>query len=173
MRLLGCLILTLSLGCGGGGQGNPPSYLCTLVGCSPSLTLRSGTLAVTEQQIQGSTIRVCRNQVCFDSTFAGWQPPPEGGGSGIGDFPDVSQRDTLHTPLINAVVWRQADGFRVDVSYRAWLTTDVRDGDVYDVTITMNDGNKLIDSHQSVSYVISHPNGEHCGPECHTAAGAL
>jgi hypothetical protein len=139
------------------------------------VSLQSSTLAVTEPQIQGSTLTVCRNQACFNASFAGWHAAPSGAGSGIPPFPDPLQRDTLHTPLIEAVMSTEtAGGFRLAVSYLAWSAAELQDGDIYDVTLTAGDGTKIVDSHQTMTYVISYPSGsKECGPECRTATGTL
>ena len=172
MKRLGWLIVLFTLGCGDGGVdggATGPGGICTAQGCGTPVTLHSKIPAVTVQELQSSTLRVCRNQVCFESSLAAWQSA-EGAGTPIPSFPDPSQRDTLHTPIIGAYVFTGAGEFRLQINYTPWLTAELQDGDTYDVTLTASDGTKLVDSHQTVRYVISHPNGKDCRRQ--SAAGS-
>jgi hypothetical protein len=181
MKTLALLLLLLPLGCSdrrdstAADLGSPPDLahgglICTAIGCGPSLLLRSTTLALTAAQIQASSIAVCRNQECFSTTFASWQAPTVAGAGTSTDFPDVAQRDTTHTPLITAIWWYETNGFRLDLEYIPWQTSDLHDGDVFDVTLTAGDGSKTLESHKTVTYTVSYPNGPDCGPECRSTS---
>jgi len=123
--------------------------------------LRSSLLKLSPTDLQGSSLEVCRNAHCYRATISGVRDPLEDG-SGLASFPDVEQRDTLHTPLIYALLWKRADGYEVEITYTPWVSNDATDGDVYDVLLTSANGTRLLEAHQTVKYQVTMT----CGGEC-------
>jgi hypothetical protein len=154
------LALFAPSGCGSGG--------CTTVGCAPALTLKFQPSDLSVAQIQEASIKVCRNQECFKSSFASWKPGEPNTGTAI-VFPNSEARDTLHTPIITAAFSRETSGFRLVVSYVPYSTDDSHNGDVYTVTLTGGDGSTLLEAQKTVNYIVSFPNGSPSCGECRTA----
>lgn len=140
--------------------------MCTLVGCFSSFTLKA-PLTVSFEVLRASTVSVCRNGVCYSSSLATLQESHPPDTSGSVRFPDLSQRDMLHTPLIQVLAERLASGgYQLQFSYEPWFTEEFHDGDVYDVTVTDEHGARFVDVHETVSYELFQPNGPECGPTC-------
>lgn len=142
------------------------SHMCTLVGCISSLTLKT-PLPVSFEELRASTVSVCRNSTCYSSSLSALQESNPPDTSGSVRFPDLSRRDTQHTPLIQVLAVRRASGgFQLQFYYEPWFTEELEDGDVYDVTITDERGERSVDMHETVSYERFSPNGPECGPTC-------
>lgn len=144
--------------------------VCSLIGCASGFSLKV-RVGIRFEQLRASTVTVCHNARCYSSSLATLAEPPGPGSGRSISFPNPSQRDTLHTPLISASVWPAASGgFLFDVSYLPWSDGELQDGDVYDVTLTDAHGRRLVNVHEKVSYQLSQPNGPECGSPCHGVA---
>jgi hypothetical protein len=139
---------------------------CTLVGCFSSFTLKT-SLPVSFEVLRASTVSVCRNGTCYSSSLATLQESHPPDTSGSVRFPDLSRRDTQHTPLIQVQAVRLASGgYQLQFSYEPWFTEGLQNGDVYDVTVTDEQGTRFVDVHETVLYETFQPNGPECGPTC-------
>ena len=149
-----------------GPQPDDSGRMCTLVGCFSSFTLKV-PLTVSFERLRASTVFVCRNGTCYSSSLAALQESHPPDTNGAVRFPDLSRRDTQHTPLIQVLAERLASGgYQLQLSYEPWFTEEFHDGDVYDVTVTDDQGTKSVDVHETVSYELFQPNGPECGPTC-------
>src|SRR3954471_6021366 len=86
MRALAALIL-ITLGCESAGHAHPdlgppdllrPLARCTNVGCDDGIVLSSSPLPLTHDQIDGSSVEVCRNGECYSGRFGSWDSAQAG-----------------------------------------------------------------------------------------------
>ncbi|HEX5747007.1 MAG TPA: hypothetical protein VFZ09_12245 [Archangium sp.] len=140
--------------------------ICTLIGCESGFWLKV-PVNLHFEQLRASTVTVCRNALCYSSSLATLAEPSGPDSGNRVTFPDPAQRDTLHTPLIHAEVRRAASGgYQLHVSYSPWASGELRNGDVYDVTLTDKRGRKPLKVHETVSYEVNQPNGPECPSTC-------
>lgn len=142
---------------------------CTLAACTSGFTLRV-PLTVSFQVLRASTVSVCRNTVCYTSSLATLEETHYPETIRAVRISDPSQHDPQNTPLIEFLAERLANGgYRLHFSYEQGSSENLRNGDVYDVTVTDEHGTKLVDEHETISYDAFQPNGPECSPTCWVA----
>ena len=113
------------------------------------------TTTADDATLQTSTISVCRNDQCFETSFANMKLPTDGPGTGRSKpFLDPVERDRQKAPLVEVTVWDETP-WRLAVRYSPWASTDWNDGDRYAVLFKDARGTELHRAEAAVSYVRS------------------
>jgi hypothetical protein len=133
---------------------------CSTVGCRRSLRI-DVPLALAYADVRASMITVCRNDECVGSALAGLPEtaPQPFGGFGIVFPADAAARRNSSCVLI---AWSD----HLDVECQPYQPDDVHDGDHYRMTLTDAGGAVVASVDRTVTYTVSFPNGEECGPTC-------
>jgi hypothetical protein len=156
------LVVALAAGCGGG-TADHGTVTCTQIGCISGLFVTARDVPLGLQQIQASTLAVCRNGTCLASSLAAWD----------GTMPFVF-RDPAQTASVEVKIFDEAGGARFEIAYSPGVEGPLPDGDLYDVTLTAADGTRPIDlEHHAVTYSRNQPNGPSCAPVCYDAVVQL
>lgn len=147
-------------------QSQGPGRVCCTAACG-AIFEASFRPAIDDATLQGSTISVCRNAECFETTLADIALPTTGPGSGQGKWlVDAAEREQTHAPLINVTIWdRESPGAprRLSLDYTPWASNDWHDGDVYDVTLKDGQGSVVVHQESAVTYAISQVCCSTCG----------
>ncbi|MFP2928275.1 hypothetical protein ACLESO_24370 [Pyxidicoccus sp. 3LG] len=166
LSLAACEVLGESGPFGDSPQGQP----CTLIGCGAAMSMTRHVDASFEE-LRSSTMTLCRNEGCSTLSFAGFSEPDERGNITHNRvyFPRDGERRE-GTPLYDASVQpAPGGGFELHISFTAWSAAELKDGDVYAVSVVTSGGRKLVDVRRAVTYQESQPNGPKCGPACRTS----
>jgi hypothetical protein len=142
------------------------SKSCTTMGC-----MNGASIAVPVEtdftNIIGSTLEVCRNDVCVTGTYADIAEPTTSSSSATIELPDPATR-AAKEPWATATVWKTETGYRLDIYYNVYGPNDVTNGDHYHVRLVATSGAVLADVEKTVTYQSLYPNGPDCDPEpCH------
>jgi hypothetical protein len=157
-RRLLALVVALAAGCGGAGSGGQVRT-CTQIGCVSAFIVQASAIPLDLAGIQASTLKVCRNGACLESSLASWD----------GRLPFI-YRDPTQQAQLQVKVYDEPAGARFEITYAPGVDGALPDGDVYDVTLTAADGSTPIQlQHKSVTYQASQPNGPDCPPICYAA----
>ncbi|WP_164020507.1 hypothetical protein [Pyxidicoccus trucidator] len=150
--------------------GTPQGQPCTLIGCGAAMSMTRHVDASLDE-LRSSTMTLCRNEVCYTLSFAGFSEPDE-----RGNITHNRVYFPMHgewregTPLYDASVHSApGGGFELHISFTAWSAAELKDGDVYAVSVVTSAGRNLIDVRRAVTYLESQPNGPKCGPPCRTS----
>jgi hypothetical protein len=138
------------------------SMNCTDVGCPSSMTMNV-PVVISYSDVRASTLTVCRNDDCFTGPLSGL-PPTLLDHTGMGVLiPAVADADARSRCFVS--VWSPP---RIDVRCDSAGPQAVMDGDRYRLTLTDATGAVVASVDRTVSYAVSFPNGEECGPTCHS-----
>lgn len=143
------------------------SLECTAVGCGAENMTWSAELPtiLTFEDVRALSVRACRNDVCFERSFAEMAIEPVAPGSGFGMPLSPSGAGVPH--VLAEVSARSGGAYDVRVGW----TDEVTDGDVYTFEITDADGAVVLErTPTAVSYEVSYPNGPDCDGVCRTAS---
>ena len=124
--------------------------ICTLIGCGPTGSWRM-PLDVPFEQIQASTLSVCKNGECTEIALAELEEP-EAPGSGKGV--SAAMKGLMIT------LWNDESSLVLEVQWQN--PPSLADGDVYDLTLTDASGMAIATISETVDYVESYPNGPEC-----------
>lgn len=169
---LGACVATLATvaftGCANN-DGGANARACSAIGCGSAVTIKT-PLRATFPTIRASSIEVCRNAVCLSGSFATLTDPPSPG-TGVGvSFPEPQTIDRDHTAHVDATISATgATGLQLEVAYWPWSMDDLRDGDLFELTVRDGAGRTVASASRSATYRTSYPNGKECGPVCRTA----
>jgi hypothetical protein len=142
---------------------SPSGLTCSAHACAAGLTLR-GTTRVARHDMEGGTLRVCRNATCAGLT--------------IGALPTATTDQSafvVHGALDAAIVISlTADAvFGVTVVITA-DPADLADGDAYQVELLNSVSGRVLGFAMPVTYAESFKDGAECDVvPCRTAEGAL
>jgi hypothetical protein len=137
------------------------SMNCSKVDCLPSMIMNV-PLDISYSDVRASTLTVCRNDDCFTGPLSGL-PPALQDDSGLGVLlPAVADADaSSHCDVIVDAPPK------IEVECDSVPRQAVVDGDRYRLTLTDATGTVVASVDRTVSYAVSFPNGEECGPTCH------
>jgi hypothetical protein len=123
------------------------------------------------EELRSSTLTLCRNDSCHALSFKGLSTPEPDGRivNGRVYFPRFGEARVGELSYDAAVEPLAMGGFMLRMNYSPSSAADLKDGDVYTVTIKTGAGRKLIDMRQTATYEVTQPNGPECGPVCRQA----
>ena len=123
---------------------------------------------IDDATLQKSTLSVCRNAECFSTTLAEI-PLSTASDSGYGKEILCSQeREQSSAPLIQIIIWGREtpdEPRRMNVSYRPWIASDWKDGDVYELTLVDDKGTVFLHRQTTAAYAVT----DGCVGKCGTA----
>jgi hypothetical protein len=138
---------------------------CTLIGCAWTAVVLADVPG-SWAEASAAMIVVCRNGVCQMGTLAGAvAAPPVGVGLGV-PLHDSSPSDAGILAIPQVSLFNAAGGVYLQASWPANL--DVKNGDVYQVSVMSGSGETIVSLSETASYTVSTPNGPDCGPTCHS-----
>ncbi|RKH08111.1 hypothetical protein D7V97_20440 [Corallococcus sp. CA053C] len=132
---------------------------CTLIGCTTGMTLLM-TADISREQLQASTLTICRNDVCYPTRLAGLRAGMQ--------WPEPVGR--LGKPTMELQVQSLEEGVQGLLIY--YLSNDDdgwKDGDVFVVTLKGGDGRSIVNFRGTARYQTVQPNGPLCDGTCHVA----
>jgi hypothetical protein len=130
---------------------------CTTMGCQPGATIVVNVDAPASS-LAGSTLEVCRNDVCLSGDFRDISDAGQGIYAASLSMPNSSTR-VASDPWASASVATTDAGVRIDIYYGS---RDVAHGDSYHVRLVAATGETLADYEKTVTYEAFYPNGPDC-----------
>jgi hypothetical protein len=134
---------------------------CTAVGCRPTVSMRI-PVSMSYAEVRSSTLEVCWNDACVGGALTALPEvtllPGEGFGTSIDGGAGADLTCMVIAWLDHLDVWCRADD-------RA-----IASGDRYRMTWTAAGGAVVAADDRAVTYAVTFPNGEACGPTCRTVA---
>jgi hypothetical protein len=135
---------------------------CSTVGCDANVTIITD-LSMTFEQLQKSTISVCRNDVCLMGSFSTLNARPA---PGTGVIIPISADANAHASVIVSLP-ASGIGLSLDVYWNSVDPTQLQNGDVYRLVVLDEAGLMQVSIQETVpQYEESHPNGPDCAPTC-------
>lgn len=131
---------------------------CTMIGCGPNFR---GTLCLRAaiSQIRAGTMTLCRNGRCSSGPLA---PLVR---EALPSFMHTSLPPPLSVQLSLVKDDDSSAQYTLEMSGN-WRDSDLKDGDVYDVSIRSADGRPILRTRRSLTSETTFPNGPVCGPAC-------
>ena len=141
---------------GGGGDkaGGNPGGGCPTIGCLPEFQYRVLLPDSFDDPIE-IQVETCRNDECLAVDLS---IPRDaiGPGSGLGKSAPAGELE--NSPRMTVTAWgTENDKLPIDIEFRLWSPGDVRDGDVYRVSISDAEGESLFGREIPVRYALEKP----------------
>lgn len=135
---------------GGEARPGPEGSMCCTMACGPVFDT-SFRISVDDATLQASTISVCRNGTCFETSFSDVTLPTGVSTGQAKRFVSDLDRETSKAPLIEAIV-SGGTPRSISVHYTPWAGNDWSDGDRYEVVLKDARGTVLHRAEGALTY---------------------